>query len=66
MTKTYKIEGMMCMHCVAHVKEALEKIRGVEKVDVSLEKGTATISSKKDIADKDVIKAVTKAGYKVK
>ena len=66
MTKTYKIEGMMCMHCVAHVKEALEKIRGVEKVDVSLEKGTATISSKKDIADKDVVKAVTKAGYKVK
>lgn len=66
MTKTYKIEGMMCMHCVAHVKEALEKIRGVEKVDVSLEKGTATITSKKGIADKDVIKAVTKAGYKVK
>lgn len=66
MTKTYKIEGMMCMHCVAHVKEALEKIRGVEKVDVSLEKGTATVTSKKDISDKDVVKAVTKAGYKVK
>ena len=66
MTKTYKIEGMMCMHCVAHVKEALESIKGIEKVDVSLEKGTATVSSAKDIKDKDVIKAVTKAGYKVK
>ena len=66
MVKTYKIEGMMCMHCVSHVKEALLKLRGVEGVEVSLEKGTATVSSNKEISDKDVIKAVTKAGYKVK
>jgi len=66
MEKVYKIEGMMCMHCVKHVKDAISSIRGVDNVEVSLEKGTAKVSSKKEIKDKDVIKAVTKAGYKVK
>ena len=66
MEKVYKIEGMMCMHCVKHVKDAISSIRGVDNVEVSLEKGTAKVSSEKDIKDKDVIKAVTKAGYKVK
>ena len=65
MEKIIKIEGMMCMHCVAHVKEALEAIKGVESVEVSLEKGEAKITSKKVIEDKVIIKAVEKAGYKV-
>ena len=66
MEKTYKIEGMMCIHCVARVKDALLHVKGVDAVDVSLEKGTARVSSKKVISDKDIVKAVTKAGYKVK
>ena len=66
MTKVIKVEGMMCMHCVAHVKEALESIKGVEQVEVSLEKGEATITSKKEIKDAVIVKAITKAGYKVK
>ena len=65
MEKVVKIEGMMCMHCVAHVKEALEGIKGVESVEVSLEKGEAKIVSKKEIPDKVIAKAVEKAGYKV-
>lgn len=66
MVKTYKVEGMMCMHCVAHVKQAVLDVKGIESADVSLEKGTVTVSSKKDINDRDIVKAVTKAGYKVR
>ena len=65
MEKVVKIEGMMCMHCVAHVKETLEGIKGVESVEVSLEKGEAKIISKKEIPDKVIAKAIEKAGYKV-
>ena len=65
MEKVIKIEGMMCMHCVAHVKEALEGIKGVESVEVSLDKGEAKITSKKEIPDKVIAKAIEKAGYKV-
>lgn len=64
MTRTIKVEGMMCMHCVAHVKEALESIKGIEKVEVSLEKNEATITSKIEIKDKDIEKVISNAGYK--
>ena len=64
--KTYRIEGMMCKHCAAHVQETISKIDGVTNVEVSLENKTATVYASKDIRDKDVIKAVKKAGYKVK
>lgn len=43
MTKVIKIEGMMCQHCVAHVKEALEGIKGVKSVNVSLNDNNATL-----------------------
>ena len=65
MEKVIKVEGMMCMHCVAHVKEALESLRGVESVEVSLERNEAKITSKKEIKDKDIEKVISKAGYKV-
>ena len=65
MEKVIKVEGMMCMHCVAHVKEALESIKGVEKVEVSLDKNEASITSKKEIKDSLIEKVITKAGYKV-
>ncbi len=65
MEKVIKIEGMMCMHCVAHVKEALSSLKGVDNVEVSLEEGEAVISSKKEIKDKDIEKVISKAGYKV-
>ena len=65
MEKTIKIEGMMCMHCVGHVKSALEKIDGVVSADVSLENKTAIVKLDKDIDISVLNKAVTDAGYEV-
>ncbi len=45
MIKEYKIDGMTCMGCVAHVKEALESIDGVKSADVSLEENSAKVES---------------------
>ena len=56
------VEGMMCQHCVRHVKEALEKVKGVKSVDVSLEDKKATVIH--DGADTDeMIRAIADAGY---
>ena len=59
--KTIHIEGMMCMHCVAHVKKALENL-GLTP-EVNLEKGIATVSG--DASDEALTKAITDAGYTV-
>ena len=65
MKKTLKIEGMMCAHCVAHVKSALQKVDGVKDVEVSLENKTAVITLSSDV-NNDVLKsAVTNEGYEV-
>ena len=63
MNKTIHIEGMMCQHCVAHVKTALEAIAGTA-VEVDLESGTAKVSGA-SLDDAALTKAVTDAGYKV-
>ncbi len=65
MTKTIKIEGMVCMHCVGHTKSALEKIDGVSEALVSLEQNQAIIKLTKDVDDKTIISAVEEAGYTV-
>lgn len=57
MEKTLKIEGMMCGHCEATVKKALEAVEGVEAAVVSHEKGTAVITLAKEI-DADVFKKI--------
>lgn len=65
MEKTLKVEGMMCGHCEAHVKSALEAIDGVTEAKVSHENGTAVVTLSKKVAD-DALKAAVKAeGYKV-
>ncbi len=65
MKKTLKIEGMMCAHCVAHVKSALQKVDGVKDVEVSLENKTAIVTLTSDV-NNDVLKsAVTNEGYEV-
>ncbi len=64
MTKTLKIEGMMCEHCVAHVKSALEKLNGTSNVEVSLKEKKATLEVD-NVTDEELIKAVEEAGYKV-
>ncbi len=63
-----KVEGMMCAHCVAHVKEALESLPGVDHADVLLDKKKATVylADGAALTHDDVVKAVAAAGYKAK
>ncbi len=61
---TLKIEGMMCPHCEARVKSALEDLKGTVSVVVSHKDGTAIVESKKDIT-KQLKQTVESAGYKV-
>lgn len=63
--KTIKVEGMMCGHCEAHVKEALEKIKGVEEAIADHETGKVVLKLSKDVDDKKISDAVKKAGYTV-
>lgn len=65
MTKTIHIEGMMCGHCEAHVKKALEAIDGVAEAQASHEKGTAVVTLTADVADDVLAKAVEEQDYKV-
>ena len=65
MKKTMKIEGMMCPHCEAAVKDALEALDGVTSAEVSHEAGTAAVWMAKDIADKVLKEAVEAKDYKV-
>ena len=60
---TFKVNGMMCMHCVAHVEKALRAVPGVENVVVSLENKSATVTG---TATKEAItSAIKDAGYEV-
>ena len=65
MEKTLKIEGMMCAHCEAHVKQALEALPGVARAAVSHQTGTATVTLSADVTDAALRQAVQAAGYKV-
>lgn len=65
MEKTLKVEGMMCTHCEAHVKKALESIDGIIEATPSHEKGEVLIKMSKDVSDDSIGKAVADAGYKV-
>ncbi len=65
MTKTVKIDGMMCDHCVATVKKALEALGGVANADVSLENGTAVVDMSEEVSDEDLKKAVEDKDYTV-
>ncbi len=65
MTKTMKIDGMMCEHCEATVKKALEAIDGVTNAEVSHEKGTAIVTMSTDVPDEKLKKAVEDKDYKV-
>ena len=65
MTKTMKIEGMMCGHCEARVKKTLEALEGVETAEVSHETGLAVVSLTQDIANEVLKEAVEAQDYKV-
>ena len=65
MEKTMKIEGMMCGHCEATVKKALEALDGVDHADVSHEQDQAVVTLKEDVADDVLKKAVEEKDYNV-
>ena len=65
MTKTIKIEGMMCGHCEAAVKKALEALDQVETAEVSHEAGTAVVTLNSKINDDVLKKAVEEKDYTV-
>lgn len=65
MEKTLKIEGMMCAHCEAHVKKAIEALGGVTSAEVSHEKGTAVVTCSSDVSDDALRSAVESEGYRV-
>ena len=65
MKKTIKIEGLMCSHCDARVKKALEVVPGVASANADHEKGLAVVELSADVAD-DALKAAVEAqDYKV-
>ena len=65
MTTTLKINGMMCPHCEATVKTALESIDGVTSSEVSHESGTAVVTLSKEVSEDVLKKAVVDKGYTV-
>ena len=65
MTKTLKIEGMMCPHCEARVKKILETASGVIAADVSHVNGIATITLNSEISDEKLKEIITGAGYEL-
>lgn len=65
MTKTMKIEGMMCGHCEARVKKVLEALAEVDSAEVSHEAGTAVVTLNSDVQDEVLNKTVEDQDYKV-
>ena len=57
------VKGMMCEHCEAHVKKALEAIDGIESAVASHEQNLVTITNSKDVDETAIKAAVEEAGY---
>ena len=57
------VNGMMCAHCEAHVKKALEAIDGIESAVADHEKNLVTITTTKEVDEASLMAAVTEAGY---
>jgi copper chaperone len=65
-TVTIEVKGMTCGACVAAVERVLHDLHGVEKVDVSLERGQATVDfDAAEVAEDDLRAAIEEAGYDV-
>ncbi len=65
MEKTMKIEGMMCGHCEARVKKALEALPQVTEAQVSHETGTAVVKLNAEVSNEELTQAVEAQDYKV-
>ena len=65
MTKTMKIDGMMCSHCEGRVKQSLEGLAQVSQAEVSHEKGTAVVTLTAEVSNDALKKTVEDQGYNV-
>ena len=65
MKKIVNIEGMCCERCAKRVENALGAVSGVVSADVKLKKKIGVIRSREEVADDELIKAVTDAGFTV-
>ena len=65
MKKEIMITGMMCQHCQKTVKEALEKIQGIENIEVNLEENKAIVEVNSEVTDEMLVRVVENAGYEV-
>ena len=63
-TRSYRVTGMTCDHCVRAVREEVSAVRGVEGVEVELASGRLAVRGD-GVADEDVRAAVEEAGYAV-
>ena len=61
-----KIGGMSCENCARHVREALSKLEGVQKVSINIEKGLAQVEGAASLGDAQMREAIEEEGYEVK
>ncbi|MCQ2049814.1 MAG: heavy metal translocating P-type ATPase [Candidatus Saccharibacteria bacterium] len=66
MNKTFHVEGMMCPHCEASVKKALEAIPGVDSAKADYKTSTVAVTFSEEVSDETIKDAVVKAGYEFK
>ena len=64
--KEIVVEGMHCAHCVKRVEDAIMGLNGVKKVEVDLQSGKVNITSKSELNDADINKAIDDIGFSVK
>lgn len=67
-SKTLEIEGMTCGSCKESIESAVQKIKGVESINVSVENksGEVKVKSGEKVSEEEITKAISKLGYKVK
>ncbi|MFS0879015.1 copper chaperone CopZ [Metabacillus niabensis] len=65
-TKTFKVEGMSCQHCVNAVEGSVGKLQGVQHVKVLLDKGEVEVSFEKDkVSNEEIVETIEEQGYDV-
>lgn len=63
-TQTYAVAGMSCGHCESAIRAEVSRIPGVDRIDVSAQAGTLTVTAAESVDDAAVIAAVDEAGYR--
>jgi copper ion binding protein len=64
-TRTYRVQGMTCGHCVGAVTREVEALEPVTEVDVELESGDVTVTSSRPLTDAEIAAAIDEAGYEL-